>query len=64
MPKQQTREEHEIAAAAAKAAAAKANAAIYLPTIPSEILKPARRLLEQYSGIAPDDVEAHIYAIV
>ena len=63
MPKQQTREEHEIAAAA-KAAAAKANAAIYLPTIPAEILEPARRLLEQYSGIAPDDVEAHIYAIV
>jgi hypothetical protein len=45
------------------ASAAKANAATYLTEIPPEI-DPARRLLEQYSGIAPEDIDAHIYKIV
>jgi hypothetical protein len=45
------------------ATAAKTNAASYLTKIPPEI-NPARRLLEQYSGIAPEDVDAHIYEIV
>jgi hypothetical protein len=45
------------------ATAAKTNAASYLTTIPTEI-SPARRLLELYSGIAPEDVEACIYEIV
>lgn len=43
--------------------AAKINAASYLTEIPPEI-DPARRLLEQYSGIAPEDVDAHIHEIV
>ena len=46
------------------AAAAKANAAVFLPTIPPEILNPARRILEGYSGVAPEEVEAHILDIV
>jgi len=33
-------------------AAAKVDASTYLPTIPPEI-DPARRILKQYSGIAP-----------
>lgn len=45
------------------ATAAKKNAAAYLTKIPPEI-DPARRLLEEYSGIAPEDVDAHIHAIV
>ncbi|KAI0533009.1 hypothetical protein GGR58DRAFT_488267 [Xylaria digitata] len=43
------------------AAAAKQNAAFYLTEIPPEI-EPVRRLIE-YSGIAPDDVDAHIREI-
>ncbi|KAI0543397.1 hypothetical protein F4679DRAFT_120070 [Xylaria curta] len=43
------------------AAAAKQNAALYLNEIPPEI-EPARRLLE-HSGIAPEDVDAHIRKI-
>jgi len=46
------------------AAAAKANAAVFLPAVPPEILKPARRILEGYSGVALEEVEAHILAIV
>ena len=45
------------------ATAAKTNAGSYLAKIPPE-LNPARRLLEQYSGISPQDVDAHIYEIV
>lgn len=45
------------------ATAARANAATYLTEIPPEI-DPARLLLEQYSGIAPEDVDAHIFDIV
>ena len=45
------------------AAAAKANAATFSPTIPLDI-NPARPILEQYSGIAPEDVDAHLFAIV
>jgi hypothetical protein len=45
------------------ATASKQNAASYLANIPPEI-DPARRLLEKYSGIAPEDVDAHIYEIV
>jgi hypothetical protein len=45
------------------ATAAKKNTVSYLTKIPPEI-DPARRLLEQYSGIAPEDVDAHIYEIV
>ncbi|KAJ9144790.1 hypothetical protein NKR19_g6310 [Coniochaeta hoffmannii] len=41
------------------AAAAQQNAALYLTEIPPEA-DAARRLLEQYSGIAPVDVDAHI----
>ncbi|KAI1125128.1 hypothetical protein F5Y10DRAFT_13554 [Nemania abortiva] len=44
------------------ATAAKQNAAFYLDEIPPE-LEPARRLLEKYSGIAPEDVDAHIRGI-
>ncbi|KAF2964108.1 hypothetical protein GQX73_g9471 [Xylaria multiplex] len=43
------------------AAAAKQNAAFYLTEIPPEI-EPVRRLLE-YSGIAPEDADAHIREI-
>ncbi|KAI0861121.1 hypothetical protein F4860DRAFT_476913 [Xylaria cubensis] len=43
------------------AAAAKQNAALYLTEIPPEI-EPTRRLLE-HSGIAPEDVDAHIRKI-
>lgn len=32
--------------------------------IGSSLTLTGRRLLEQYSGIAPSDVEAHIYRIV
>lgn len=45
------------------AAAAQQNAALYLTEIPPEA-DAARRLLEQYSGIAPADVDAHIRDIV
>jgi hypothetical protein len=45
------------------ATAAKHNTAAYLVEIPPEI-DPARRLLEQYSGFAPEHVDAHIYEIV
>lgn len=45
------------------AAAARQNAALYLTEIPPET-DAARRLLEQYSGIAPADVDAHIRDIV
>ncbi|KAK3381857.1 hypothetical protein B0H63DRAFT_476736 [Podospora didyma] len=45
------------------AAAAKANAATYLATIPPGIRDLARSILEEYSGIAPEDVDAHIYYI-
>lgn len=46
----------------ASAVAAKQNASLYLTEIPLS-LAPARRLLEQYSGIAPEDVDAHIIKI-
>jgi hypothetical protein len=46
------------------ATAAKENAACYLTKIPPGIINTARRLLEEYSGIAPEDVEAHIFDIV
>ncbi|KAI1268094.1 hypothetical protein F5Y18DRAFT_377385 [Xylariaceae sp. FL1019] len=39
--------------------AAKQNAAFYLTEIPPE-LESARRLLGQYSGIEPDDIDTHI----
>jgi hypothetical protein len=45
------------------ATAAKTNAASYQTTIPLEIA-PARRLLEVYSCIAPEDVDACIHEIV
>ncbi|KAK3357954.1 hypothetical protein B0T25DRAFT_567205 [Lasiosphaeria hispida] len=45
------------------AAAAKANAATYLATIPPEIHEPACCILEKYSGIAAEDVDAHIHDI-
>lgn len=45
------------------AEAAKKNAASYRADIPPEVA-PARHLLEHYSGIAPEDVDAHIFAIV
>jgi hypothetical protein len=45
------------------ATAAKQNAASYLTEIPPEI-EPGRRLLGQYSSIAPQDVDAHIFEIV
>lgn len=45
------------------AAAAQQNAAFYLTEIPPSV-DAARRLLEQYSGIAPADVDAHIRKIV
>lgn len=45
------------------AAAAQQNAALYLTEIPPEA-DAARRLLEQYSGIAPAEVDAHIRDIV
>lgn len=41
----------------------KHSTAAYLVEIPPEI-EPARRLLEQYSGFAPEHVNAHIYEIV
>lgn len=44
------------------AAAAQQNAALYLTEIPPEA-DAARRLLEQYSGIAPADIDAHIHDI-
>ncbi|KAI1317382.1 hypothetical protein F5Y16DRAFT_152903 [Xylariaceae sp. FL0255] len=44
------------------AIAAKQNAALYLTEIPSE-LDPARRLLQQYAGIAPENIDAHICEI-
>ncbi|AEO69857.1 uncharacterized protein THITE_2056534 [Thermothielavioides terrestris NRRL 8126] len=43
-------------------AAAKTNAATYLSRIPNAA-DPARRILVEYSGIAPDAVDAHIYEI-
>ncbi|KAB5515119.1 hypothetical protein GE09DRAFT_1160989 [Coniochaeta sp. 2T2.1] len=43
-------------------AAAQQNAALYLAEIPPGA-DAARRLLEQYSGIAPEDVDAHILDI-
>jgi hypothetical protein len=43
--------------------AAKQNAASYRAEIPPEIDQ-ARHLLVQYSGIAPEDVDAHIFEIV
>jgi hypothetical protein len=45
------------------ATAAEKNAVSYLTKIPPEV-DPARRLLEQYSGIVPEDVDAHICRIV
>lgn len=45
------------------AAAARQNAALYLIETPPEA-DAARRLLEQYSGIAPEDVDAYIRYIV
>ncbi|KAK0652636.1 hypothetical protein B0T16DRAFT_505222 [Cercophora newfieldiana] len=44
------------------AAAAKANAATFLPSIPPEV-DHARPILEEYSGIAPGDVDAHLFTI-
>ncbi|KAK3344496.1 hypothetical protein B0T25DRAFT_557171 [Lasiosphaeria hispida] len=44
------------------AAAGKINATTYLTTVPAEY-NAARCILEQYSGIAPADVDAHIIAI-
>ena len=45
------------------AAALKANAATFLPSIPPDI-NPARPILEHYSDIAPEDIDAHLFAIV
>jgi hypothetical protein len=43
--------------------AAKTNASSYLAEIPPEV-DPARHLLERYSCVSPEDVDAHIYQIV
>lgn len=45
------------------AALAKKNEIWYLAKIPTEI-DPARHLLEKYSGVAPEVIDAHIYQIV
>lgn len=42
---------------------AEKNIVSYLSEIPSET-EPARRLLEQYSGIPPENIDAHILHIV
>lgn len=44
-------------------AAAELNANLYFTKIPSEA-DSGRCLLEKYSNIAPEDVDAHIYEIV
>ncbi|KAK4450332.1 hypothetical protein QBC34DRAFT_484552 [Podospora aff. communis PSN243] len=44
------------------AAAARANAKIFASSIPADI-DPARRILEQYSGIAAENVDAHLLKI-